>query len=710
MAFLIAMKDTYRADIMHLSRDMLRRSSQAIDKLEQNPIEPHGDTIKKLRHHQNLWRYRIGDYRLVYAAYPEQKLVQLIAIGPRGEIYDRLGYRPDEADYPDYAAAFEQALDPNRETPAEWWQYAQRTARLEDGSRTLPYQLTSAQLTNWHIARKYHDALVGCKTEDQLLHADVPQEVLYHLMDCLWPPNAQAVTQAPNLLVGKSSDLERYAQGDWINFVLLLDEDQKRLVDFSLRGPTLVKGGPGSGKSTVALYRVRTLVEHCIHEKKPARILFTTYTNALIEASRQLIDRLLLDVPGGLAQNHIGYDIKTIDKVAMDIVSSVSERPNMASNADLKASITAGRVAFRPESHNRLEQMAIKRAVESLRDDYLQEEFEWVIEGRGLSRLEEYLQTDRTGRGYAFDARLRRAVWQLYQHSQEFIHKLNKITWGELRLKALEAVMASMWTDKWDYVLVDEAQDLTPVALALALEVCCEPGGLFLTADACQSLYNRGFAWKNVHESMRVAGRTRLLKRNYRTTRQISTAAANLLQADGAGDEEALDQVFVHVGPKPKAYEAVDEDDMFIWLANQIQSSARELKMPVSAAAVLAPTNELARQAAARLSMLGLNCEYMSGRDLDLSSPCVKALTIHAAKGLEFPIVAIPYVEEGSIPYSLADERADDLDKHLAHERRVLFVGCTRAMRRLFIAYRQDIASRFVQQLDPHQWELEQFV
>lgn len=709
MAYVVAMKDPFLAEFLTLNRDLQRRVAQAKTELEQDPVTPRGDTIKKLKHHEKLWRYRIGDYRMIYAAYTEQKLVQLVAIGPRGEIYDRIGHHPDESDYPDYSAAFEQALDPNRETPADWWHYAQRVAKPKDGPRTLPYHLTSTQLTEWHIERKYHEALAGCKTEDQLLETKVPQEVLLHLINCLWPADVATLTQAPNLLVGESSDLERYAQGDWINFVLLLDDDQKRLVDFSLRGPTLVKGGPGSGKSTVALYRVRTLVDRCIQENRPARILFTTYTNALIEASRQLIHRLVSDVPGGLARHRIPIAVNTLDKVAMDIVTSVADKPFMASNEDMKYSITSARTAYQPDSRNRLEQLVIERALNSLRDDYLQEEFDWVIEGRGLSRLEEYLQTDRTGRGYAFDARLRRAVWQLYEHSRKFIHEMHKITWGELRLKALETVLSGEWNGKWDYVLVDEAQDLTPVALALALEVCCDPSGLFLTADACQSLYNRGFAWKNVHESMKVAGRTRLLKRNYRTTRQITTAAASLLRSDGAGDEEALDQVYVHVGPPPKVYSAASEDDMFMWLANQIQTAARELKLPISAAAILAPTNDLAQQAAYRLSMVGLECEYMAGRNLDLNSPHTKALTIHAAKGLEFPIVAIPYIEEGFIPYALTDERADDLEKHLAHERRVLFVGCTRAMRRLFMAYRQNQASRFVQELDPHQWELEQF-
>jgi len=127
-----------------------------------------------------------------------------------------------------------------------------------------------------------------------------------------------------------------------------------------------------------------------------------------------------------------------------------------------------------------------------------------------------------------FDSKMRKAVWQLYKNSRNFIHQLHQTTWGELRLKAITCILNGDWNEKWDYVLVDEAQDLTPIALSLAIELCASPKGIFLTADALQSLYNKGFAWKNVHSALNVIGRTRVLKRNYRTTRQIAEAAATL--------------------------------------------------------------------------------------------------------------------------------------------------------------------------------------
>jgi len=67
----------------------------------------------------------------------------------------------------------------------------------------------------------------------------------------------------------------------------------------------------------------------------------------------------------------------------------------------------------------------------------------------------------------------------------------------------------------------------------------------------------------------------------------------------------------------------------------------------------------------------------------DEQAGVVSLMTLHAAKGLEFPAVIIIGVEEGLIPHS----RSMDTDKELEEERRLLFVGITRAQQRLFISY-----------------------
>jgi DNA helicase-2/ATP-dependent DNA helicase PcrA len=91
----------------------------------------------------------------------------------------------------------------------------------------------------------------------------------------------------------------------------------------------------------------------------------------------------------------------------------------------------------------------------------------------------------------------------------------------------------------------------------------------------------------------------------------------------------------------------------------------------------------------------------------DAYSDCVQMMTLHSAKGLEFPMVFLTGMEEGLFPHqrSAADVAA------LEEERRLAYVGATRAMRQLYISYAEQRRlygvdqyghpSRFIQELPP---------
>ncbi|MDO4775689.1 MAG: DNA helicase PcrA [Aerococcaceae bacterium] len=84
----------------------------------------------------------------------------------------------------------------------------------------------------------------------------------------------------------------------------------------------------------------------------------------------------------------------------------------------------------------------------------------------------------------------------------------------------------------------------------------------------------------------------------------------------------------------------------------------------------------------------------------------VTLMTLHAAKGLEFPFVFIVGMEEGLFPLS----RAMDKEEELEEERRLAYVGMTRAEKMLYLTatqsrllygrYQHNLVSRFVDEID----------
>lgn len=67
----------------------------------------------------------------------------------------------------------------------------------------------------------------------------------------------------------------------------------------------------------------------------------------------------------------------------------------------------------------------------------------------------------------------------------------------------------------------------------------------------------------------------------------------------------------------------------------------------------------------------------------NVQQECVQLMTLHSAKGLEFPWVFLCGMEEGLFPHHMSHEEPGRLEE----ERRLCYVGMTRAMRKLFLSY-----------------------
>ncbi len=72
-----------------------------------------------------------------------------------------------------------------------------------------------------------------------------------------------------------------------------------------------------------------------------------------------------------------------------------------------------------------------------------------------------------------------------------------------------------------------------------------------------------------------------------------------------------------------------------------------------------------------------------SGERQSEDGPAVQLMTLHSAKGLEFPLVFLGGMEEGLFPHNMSAQDPDRLEE----ERRLCYVGITRAMQQLYLTY-----------------------
>lgn len=85
MAYTVELKPAARRDLKALPPDTQRRIRPKIDALAFDPRPP---GVKKLAGQENLWRVRVGDYRVIYQIHDKILLVLVVRIRHRSGAYD----------------------------------------------------------------------------------------------------------------------------------------------------------------------------------------------------------------------------------------------------------------------------------------------------------------------------------------------------------------------------------------------------------------------------------------------------------------------------------------------------------------------------------------------------------------------------------------------------------------------------------------------
>jgi superfamily I DNA/RNA helicase/mRNA-degrading endonuclease RelE of RelBE toxin-antitoxin system len=696
----VSFVDTFLNELLNLPQNVQKRISKVVKVLESDPISANGDAKKLKGYENNVYRVRIGDYRLFYSF--GQGWVKLLSIRKRDD-------RTYEVELPDFEApvappdpavlapkvrqqgGYQEPVDNGSQTPVPV------TAPPSTITTTLPFRLTEELLKQWQIPAEHWSDLLKVENSEALLDLSIPDRYLSRVLDNLYPRPIEEIATQREYILTQPEDLDRFVEGSLSAFLLKLDPEQEKLKDFGNSGPTLVKGGPGTGKSTLALYRVKRLLEQ---GDKP--ILFTTYTKALVAYSEQLLEQLL-----GQSPKAAGVEVTTVDSIARHYYIQSGGQTNFAKPGNSLSCLEAALQSAEMPGTNPFDRQVRRQTLQRLGTTYLLQEIQDVIEAWGISSLDDYLAHERRGRGTPLKANIRAAIWSVYQQWQSLMVQKGYITWEQLRLKALHSVQA-LPQPPYQAVVIDEAQDLSPVALRLLLALVPSLDGIYLTADASQSLYQRGFNWKQVHADLKVTGRTLVLKRNYRNTQQIAAACATILQNTQAGDPECLVQEFSpYQGDVPSIFLTDSTDREIKAIETFFTNAAKRFRLPIHGGAVLCPNSQMGKTIAQKLSDRSITASFVTGEQIDINAPFIKVLTLHSAKGLEFPFVAIVGLQEGRLPYLPADVPADEVVTLTDEQRRLFYVGCSRAMRALMVCGSQSQPSQFLSPLASPNWALE---
>lgn len=486
---------------------------------------------------------------------------------------------------------------------------------------------------------------------------------------------------------------------------LFLHPEQQRLATADFKGSAKVTGGPGTGKTVVALHRVR----HLVAQLPPGHtrpVLLTTYNTNLAADLRSRLDQL------GGPELLRRVDVKSVDQLAREVVQQCP-------GSDL------GRPIDDETALNLWDTVCTEAGEYAFDAEFLDSEWKHIILAQGCGTAAQYLRAERQGRGPLHRPK-RMEVWKLAQAYQaKLAEPPRRVTYAQIadeaarleeeKMRRIEAQArykeehggidlihreagSGMWLKpRYQHIVVDEAQDLSASHWRM-LRAMARPGpnDIFLVGDAHQRIYAHQVVLGRLN--IKTPGRSsRRLTLNYRTTRQILSSARGLIDGIAFDDlDENTDTLdgyrSVLSGLTPQFYRAADWETEMRAVAALIKERHDTYGTPYEAMAVSVPSGDAAVQMGVTLAREPFRIPASElGKDGPRSAEGVRIGTMHRFKGLEFQRVFLTSVSEGQVPhqhietYRHSDPRR--YERELQRFRSLLFVAATRARDELVVTW-----------------------
>jgi hypothetical protein len=241
---------------------------------------------------------------------------------------------------------------------------------------------------------------------------------------------------------------------------------------------------------------------------------------------------------------------------------------------------------------------------------------------------------------------------------------------------------------RYDFIVIDEVQDLTPAQLLLVLRTLKDPTGFLLCGDSNQIVHPNFFAWNRVKtlfwrdDQLAAHQQLRVLRANFRNGEEVTRVANTLLKI------------------KHRRFGSVDRETNF--LVDAMGGEAGSVSLLADKDNVKRALDEQTRQSTS-VAVLVLREEDKPEARRFFRTPLVFA--IHEAKGLEYEnIVLFRFISDQRAAFAqlaagvaAEDLTGDDLDYHRTRDKtdkslevykfyvNALYVALTRAIRNVYL-------------------------
>ncbi len=675
MVFRIA--DTFTDSLARLTGEEQKAVKTTAFDLQVNPESPsHGFHRLERARDRNFWSVRVNaDIRII--AHRAEGSLLLCYVDHHDRAYDWAQRRRLETHPRTGAAQLVELRETVREivTPA----YPAEPTRLPPAQPVL-FRCSDERLLGYGVPVDWLEQ-VRQVDEDGLLRLAVhlPAEAAEALLELATggqPREPQAPLPGLNpfdhpdaqrrfRVMANVEELARALEYPWDRWIVFLHPEQRQWVERSYNGPTRVSGSAGTGKTIVAIHRA----VHLARADLGARVLLTTYSDTLAASLKTRLRKLAADDPRLMER----IEVYSLPAVGLRLYRSLIAPPTLATPQQIREQLAEASRQVGPHRFN---------------PQFLQSEWDQVVDALKITSWEEYRSVQRSGRRTRLTESQRATLWSIFDRVQQFLSARGWITSARM-FTVLAETLALRESIPFDYAVVDEAQDIgIPHIRFFAALGRDRPNALFFAGDLGQRIFQTPFSWKA--HGVDIRGRSRTLKVNYRTSHQIRMQADRLLDpdvSDADGNRESrTDTVSVFNGPQPQvssyANEAMEVAAVAEWLRSHLVAGVlpQEIGVFVRSPAQLSRAQQAATRAERPFRVLDEHPDPHPGH------LCVG--TMHLAKGLEFRAVAVMGCDEDVIPLQARIQTAGEpaeLEEIYQTERHLLYVACTRARDHLLL-------------------------